>query len=199
MFTGIITHTAKISKISITDSVYLEFEVSPDFLQDLKNGDSIAVNGACLTVIDITKKTFKIQIIPESLDKTSFKQTKVGDLVNLEKALIISQRLDGHLVQGHVDGIATVESFKQLGDNWVLNLQIPKNFQKFIAYKGSICLNGVSLTVSKKTKNGLEVSLIKHTIENTNLGSLKKGNLVNFEIDVIARYIENMIADYKLV
>ena len=119
--------------------------------------------------------------------------------MNLEKALIISQRLDGHLVQGHVDGIATVESFKQVGDNWVLNLQIPKNFQKFIAYKGSICLNGVSLTVSKKTKNGLEVSLIKHTIENTNLGSLKKGNLVNFEIDVIARYIENMIADYKLV
>jgi riboflavin synthase len=193
MFTGIITHTAKIVSITKTDSVYLEFEVSPDFLLDLKNGNSIAINGACLTVIDIAKNSFKIQIIPESLDKTNFKNAKVGDSVNLEKALMMSQRLDGHLVQGHVDGVATVKEFKQDGDNWVLSVDLPENFRKYIAYKGSICLNGVSLTVSKKTQDGLEVSLIKHTIENTNLGSLKVGDLLNFEVDVIARYVENMI------
>jgi riboflavin synthase len=193
MFTGIITHQAKISKIIKTDSVYLEFETTPEFLMDLKEGDSIAINGACLTVVEISAKTFKIQIIPESLDKTAFKIAKENDLVNLEKALKLSQRLDGHLVQGHIDGVAKVLNFVQNGDNWVLEVEIPENFQKYIAYKGSICLNGVSLTVSKKIDKGIEVSLIKHTIENTNLKQLKVGDLVNFEIDVIARYVENMI------
>jgi riboflavin synthase len=193
MFTGIITHQAKINKIIKTDSVYLEFETSPEFLIDLKKGDSIAINGACLTVVEISTKTFKIQIIPESLDKTAFKIAKENDLVNLEKALKLSQRLDGHLVQGHIDGVAKVLNFIQNEDSWVLEVEIPENFQKYIAYKGSICLNGVSLTVSKKTDIGLEVSLIKHTIENTNLKQLKVGALVNFEIDVIARYVENMI------
>lgn len=193
MFTGIITYQAKINKIIKTDSVYLEFQPPLDFLTDLKEGDSIAINGACLTVIEILETTFKIQIIPESLDKTTFKNSKEGDLVNLEKALQLSQRLDGHLVQGHVDGVAKVTNFVQNQDSWVLGVEIPENFRKYIAYKGSICLNGVSLTVSKKTDTGLEVSLIQHTIENTNLGNLKVGDLLNFEIDVITRYVESLM------
>lgn len=193
MFTGIITDLGKVVEIKNTDSVYFKIEVNSAFTTDLKIGDSICIDGTCLTVINFGLDFFELQLIPETVAKTAFKTKQIGSVVNLEKALKIGDKLDGHLVQGHVDDVAKVISFAQTTDNWVLEVEIPEAFIKFIAYKGSICLNGVSLTVSKKTEIGLEVSLIKHTIENTNLGSLKAGDIINFEVDVIARYVENMI------
>jgi len=160
MFTGIVTHLGQISAIERQKTTYFTVKVDSDFLTDLKEGSSIAINGACLTVLDFSVNEFKFQLIPESLDKTAFLDAKIGDQVNLEKALKLNQRLDGHLVQGHVDGVGVVNSFVKQADNWVLSLTLPKEFHKFIAYKGSICLNGVSLTISKKTAIGLEVSLI---------------------------------------
>jgi riboflavin synthase len=197
MFTGIITHKGKIAKIKPSPNnpncIFFTVEVDNDFVKDLKIGDSIAHDGACLSVIELESNSFKLQLIPETIAKTNLKNKKIGDYVNLEKAMIVGARLDGHIVQGHVDGVGTVSSYIQEPDNWVLQIQVPENLRKYIAYKGSISINGVSLTVSKKTENGFEVSLIGLTLIKTNLGDLKVDDLVNLEVDVIARYVENMI------
>ena len=197
MFTGIITHKGQVKSIANSgdnnSSVYFEIGVNSDFVGDIKLGDSIAVNGTCLTVISFDSNSFRLQLIPETIARTSFLTTTIGDEVNLEKALKMSQRLDGHIVQGHIDGVGIVEDYLQQQDNWVLSINVPVELHKYVAYKGSITLNGVSLTISKKTQNGLQVSLIDHTLDNTNLKNLIVGSLVNVEIDVIARYVENMI------
>ena len=198
MFTGIITHKGEITEIKTSKSVLFTISTSTDFATDLKIGDSICVNGACLTAINIEKNikkpSFELQLMPETMTKTAFDISKVGDEINLEKAMTFNQRLDGHIVQGHVDGVGKINQYIQEEDKWILSVKIPQDLRKYIAYKGSVCINGVSLTVSKKTEDGLEVSLITHTLENTNLKSLKINDLVNIEIDIIARYIENMIS-----
>jgi riboflavin synthase len=197
MFTGIITHKGKVAKIETSPNnancIFFTIEVDNAFVKDLKIGDSIAHDGACLTVIELEQNSFKLQLIPETIAKTNLKNKVVGDYVNLEKAMIVGARLDGHIVQGHVDGVGTVSNFIQEPDNWVLQIYVPTELRKYIAYKGSISINGVSLTVSNKTNEGLEVSLIDLTLAKTNLGELKVGDLVNLEVDVIARYVENMI------
>jgi riboflavin synthase len=197
MFTGIITHKGKIAKIEPSPNnpncIFFTVEVDNDFVKDLKIGYSIAHDGACLSVIEIESNSFKLQLIPETIAKTNLKNKKIGDYVNLEKAMIVGARLDGHIVQGHVDGVGTVSSYIQEPDNWVLQIQVPQDLRKYIAYKGSISINGTSLTVSKKTEDGFEVSLIGLTLIKTNLGDLKVADLVNLEVDVIARYVENMI------
>jgi riboflavin synthase len=197
MFTGIISHRGKIAKIEPSSNnpncIFFAVEVDNDFVKDLKIGDSIAHDGACLSVIELEANSFKLQLIPETIAKTNLKNKKIGDYVNLEKAMIVGSRLDGHIVQGHVDGVGTVSNYIQEPDNWVLQIKAPESLRKYIAYKGSISINGVSLTVSNKTKEGLEVSLIDLTLTKTNLGELKVGDLVNLEVDVIARYVENMI------
>jgi riboflavin synthase len=197
MFTGIITHKGKIGKIQISPNnvncIFFTVEVDNDFVRDLKIGDSIAHDGACLTVIELEENSFKLQLIPETIARTNLKNKTVGDYINLEKAMIVGARLDGHIVQGHVDGVGIVSDFVQEPDNWVLQIHVPEDLRKYIAYKGSISINGVSLTVSQKTEQGLEVSLIGLTLTKTNLGDLKVGDLVNLEVDVIARYVENMI------
>jgi riboflavin synthase len=197
MFTGIITHKGKIDKIQTSPNnpncIFFTIEVDNDFIKDLKIGDSIAHDGACLTVIELEQNSFKLQLIPETIAKTNLKSKVVGDFVNLEKAMIVGARLDGHIVQGHVDGVGIVSSYIQEPENWVLQIQVPESLRKYIAYKGSIAINGVSLTVSQKTKQGLEVSLIGLTLTKTNLDDLKVDDLVNLEVDVIARYVENML------
>jgi riboflavin synthase len=193
MFTGIITHKGKILELKKTDKTLLKIAVDEDFTSELGIGDSISVDGACLTVLEFGKNSFQIQLMPETVNVTSFSAIKVGDEVNLEKSMRIEQRIDGHLVQGHIDGVGVVDDFIQEKDNWVLSIQVPPNLRKYIIYKGSVSVNGVSLTISKKTKYGLEVSLIEHTLKLTNLKDLKIDNLVNIEIDVITRYIESLI------
>ena len=168
------------------------------YLDDVALGDSIALNGACMTVtsFDLDTHTFTIDISAESLARTS-RLSELGR-VNLEKALRAHDRLGGHIVSGHVDGIGHVSHFAQIGESWELRIMAPTDLAKYLAYKGSITINGVSLTVNRiaDTAEGCEASinLIPHTVENTALHSLQTGSRVNLEIDLIARYVERMLS-----
>ena len=203
MFTGIITGVGRIAAIhalgsSSTHGKQLTVACPPGYLDDVGLGDSIALNGACMTVttLDLSQQQFTIDISQESLDKTAGLD-QIGP-INLEKALRAHDRLGGHIVSGHVDGVGSVAFFAQVGESWELRIQIPQSLAKFLAYKGSITINGVSLTVNKVADNtsGCEISinLIPHTIANTALGSLQSGSRVNLEIDLIARYVERMMS-----
>ncbi|MDM0023303.1 riboflavin synthase [Variovorax saccharolyticus] len=203
MFTGIITGVGRIAAVhdlgsSSSHGKRLSIAVPDGYLDDVGLGDSIALNGACMTVttLDPAQKLFTIDISAESLDKTaglSEAQTRV----NLEKALRASDRLGGHIVSGHVDGIGTVRRFEPVGESWELRVLAPHALARFLAYKGSITINGVSLTVNSVSDvaDGSEVSinLIPHTVENTALGGLTAGSRVNLEIDTVARYVERML------
>jgi riboflavin synthase len=173
----------------------------PDYLDDVGLGDSIALNGACMTVttLDAPARQFTIDISAESLAKTT--GLAEGHAVNLEKALRAGDRLGGHIVSGHVDGVGTVSHFAQVGESWELRIRIPLELARYLAYKGSITINGVSLTVNQVVDlpeapgAGCEISinLIPHTVQNTTLGLLKAGSGVNLEIDTVARYVERML------
>jgi riboflavin synthase len=182
---------------SLSHGKRLTLEVPAGYLDDVGLGDSIAINGACMTVtsFDVAAHQFTIDISAESLDKTC--GLDMLGKVNLEKALRAHERLGGHIVSGHVDGIGHVTHFAQVGESWELRVQAPTGMGKYLAYKGSITVNGVSLTVNKVAdlKDGCEfsINLIPHTVENTALGTLQNGSAVNLEIDLIARYVERML------
>ncbi len=202
MFTGIITGIGRISEAQALGSdashgKRLAIDTPAGFLDDVQLGDSIALNGACMTVtsFDAASRRFTVDISAESLDKTAG-LAEPGP-VNLEKALRAHDRLGGHIVSGHVDGIGSVTHFAPVGESWELRLQAPRNLAKFLAYKGSITVNGVSLTVNRVADlaDGCEfsINLIPHTLQNTSLGSVKTGQRVNLEVDLIARYVERML------
>ncbi|RZL85659.1 MAG: riboflavin synthase [Variovorax sp.] len=203
MFTGIITGVGRIAAVhdlgsSSSHGKRLSIAVPDGYLDDVGLGDSIALNGACMTVttLDPAQKLFTIDISAESLDKTAGLAEEAGR-VNLEKALRANDRLGGHIVSGHVDGIGTVSRFAPVGESWELRIVAPPALARFLAYKGSITVNGVSLTVNSVSDgpDGSEISinLIPHTVENTALGSLQAGSRVNLEIDTVARYVERML------
>jgi riboflavin synthase len=203
MFTGIITGVGRIAAVhdlgsSSSHGKRLSIAVPDGYLDDVGLGDSIALNGACMTVttLDPPQQLFTIDISAESLDKTAGLSEEAAR-VNLEKALRANDRLGGHIVSGHVDGIGTVSHFAPVGESWELRVLAPPALARFLAYKGSITVNGVSLTVNSVSDgpDGSEVSinLIPHTVENTALGSLKNGSRVNLEIDTVARYVERML------
>ena len=205
MFTGIITGVGRIAAVhalgsSSTHGKRLTISCPADYLGDVGLGDSIALNGACMTAvaIDLALSRFSIDISAESLDKTSG-LTEMGR-INLEKALRANDRLGGHIVSGHVDGIGHVAYFAQVGESWELRITAPKALAKYMAYKGSVTVNGVSLTVNQvrdlPDQQGCQISIniIPHTIDNTALGSLKAGSNVNLEIDTVARYVERMLS-----
>jgi riboflavin synthase len=203
MFTGIITGVGRIAAVhdlgsSSSHGKRLSIAVPHGYLADVGLGDSIALNGACMTVtsLDPARQLFTIDISAESLDKTAGLAEEQGR-INLEKALRANDRLGGHIVSGHVDGIGTVSHFAPVGESWELRVQAPPTLARFLAYKGSITVNGVSLTVNSVSdgSDGSEISinLIPHTVENTALGSLKQGSRVNLEIDTVARYVERML------
>ena len=182
---------------SSTHGKRLTIECAPSYLDDVGLGDSIALNGACMTVttLDPAQCQFTVDISAESLDKTAgLSQTGA---INLEKALRANDRLGGHMVSGHVDGIGGVTHFAQISESWELRVLAPKVLAKYLAYKGSITVNGVSLTVNRilDLDDGCEMSinLIPHTVENTALKTLHPGSRVNLEIDLIARYVERML------
>ncbi len=204
MFTGIITGVGRISAIdalgsSLSHGKRLTVACPSGYLDDVGIGDSIAINGACMTAtrIDPAAGTFTLDVSAESLDKTSGLD-KIGP-VNLEKALRAHDRLGGHIVSGHVDGVGTVERMAEVGESWELRVLAPQALGRFMAFKGSITVNGVSLTVNRvrDLPEGCEISinLIPHTVHNTALGSLTAGARVNLEIDLIARYVERMLGD----
>ena len=205
MFTGIITGVGRIAAVrdlgsSLQHGKRLTLEMPAGYLDDVGLGDSIALNGACMTVttLDPAQRQFTIDISAESLARTAGLDA-AGTLVNLEKALRAHDRLGGHIVSGHVDGIGRVSRFAQVGESWELRVMAPAALGKYLAYKGSITINGVSLTVNAVTDSpeGCEVSinLIPHTIDNTALKALAVGAPVNLEIDLIARYVERMLGD----
>lgn len=191
MFTGIIQTIGQIERITpIGEDVKLNISCAGLDMQDVNIGDSIAVNGVCLTAVNFSDTHFEVHVSKETLSVT------VGlngqHAVNLEKALRLSDRLGGHLVSGHVDGVGEVVSSVQLGDCWKLDILAPHAISKYIAIKGSICVNGVSLTVNSINNDVFSMNLIPHTLENTTLQFLKVGSLVNLEVDQIARYVERM-------
>jgi riboflavin synthase len=202
MFTGIITGVGRIAAVndlgsSLQHGKRLVVEAPAGYLEDVGLGDSIALNGACMTVTsaDAARNSFTVDISAESLDKTAG-LAEPGP-INLEKALRAHDRLGGHMVAGHVDGIGTVTRFEQVGESWELRVLAPREIGKYLAYKGSLTVNGVSLTVNRidDVQAGTEASinLIPHTVQNTALGRLAAGTRVNLEIDLIARYVERML------
>ena len=217
MFTGIISGLGRITQVRAlganeSQGKQLTIAVPPGYLDDVQLGDSIAINGACMTVttFDAASHEFTLDISPESLDKTA----GLGEpgAVNLEKAMCANDRLGGHMVSGHVDGIGTVTHFALIGDDWKeLRIRTPADLARFIAYKGSITVNGVSLTVNRVIDGDgagagdgapggceLSINLIPHTLANTTLGTLQSGQRVNLEIDLIARYVERMLTAPKV-
>ena len=202
MFTGIITGIGRISAVqALGDTAqhgkHLTITTPPGYLDDVGLGDSIALNGACMTVtaLDVAGGQFNIDISAESLDKTVGLDSPGP--INLEKALRANDRLGGHIVSGHVDGIGQVAQFGQIGESWLLQIDAPPALAKYLAYKGSITVNGVSLTVNRVEDQGaacrISINLIPHTVQNTALGALQAGSKVNLEIDLIARYVERML------
>ena len=179
--------------------MHLRVEVPDGYLSDVALGDSIAIQGACMTATQIEGNTFALDISAESLQKTVGLDT-LGS-VNLEKALRLNDRLGGHLVSGHVDGVGTVAHFAAVAQDaygsWLLRIEAPKVLAAFLAYKGSIVVNGVSLTVNKTEDTAtacmVDINLIPHTLQSTTLGKLKQGDQVNLEIDLIARYVARML------
>lgn len=203
MFTGIITGVGRIVAVqalgnSLSHGKRLTIAPPANYLSDVGLGDSIALNGACMTVttLDIAANQFTIDISQESLSKTA--GLDQHSTINLEKALRANDRLGGHIVSGHVDGVGHVSYFAQIGESWELRIRAPKALAKYLAYKGSITVNGVSLTVNSVSDSAqdceVSINLIPHTVQNTALGALQSGSPVNLEIDTVARYVERMLS-----
>lgn len=191
MFTGIIQAVGEITPLQ-TSSGDIKIDINAEQLNlsDVKIGDSIAINGVCLTVTSLSETHFKADVSKETLTVTTGLDQK--GQVNLEKALRLDDRLGGHLVSGHVDGVGQVVQFDPVNDCWLLAIQSPHAISKYIARKGSICVNGVSLTVNMIEKDVFTINIIPHTLEKTILGTLQVGSQVNLEIDQIARYVDRM-------
>ena len=200
MFTGIIQAVGKIESVSpLGDGYRLKIDAGGLDMSDVQLGDSIALQGACMTVVEMNPTHFSIDISAESINKTT--GLNQPGSVNLEKALRVNDRLGGHLVSGHVDGIGSVTIFEQVGNaegSWHLVIKAPLSLAKYLAYKGSIVVNGTSLTVNQieDMADGclMHINLIPHTLENTTLQYLKAGSPVNLEVDLIARYVERMLS-----
>jgi riboflavin synthase len=197
MFSGIIADVGIITRAEDRDGG-LRLSVATEVLgmDDVQIGDSIAVNGVCLTVVKIDGHTFTVDVSRETLNCTAGLERQGGH-VNLEKALRLSDRLGGHLVSGHVDGVGEVVAFNDIGESWRLVVRAPQALAKYIATKGSITINGVSLTVNHVAGSEFDVNLIPHTLDVTTLNELKTGTKVNLEIDLIARYVERMMQGEK--
>lgn len=205
MFTGIVAAVGSIKSVTpLADGadagVRLDIDAGGLPLADVALGDSIAINGACMTVVEKTDSAFAVDVSRESLNRT-VGLDQPGE-VNLEKALTLAERLGGHLVSGHVDGVGQVLAMEPVGESWELRIAAPRALGRYLAYKGSITVNGVSLTVNtvEDTAQGTELSinLIPHTVQNTALQSLAAGSKVNLEIDLIARYVERMLSAGKV-
>ncbi len=205
MFTGIVAAVGKISSVRGLEGghdggVRLDIDAGGLALTDVRPGDSIAINGACMTVVAKTDTSFSVDVSRESLNCTVGLDMRAE--VNLEKALTLSERLGGHLVSGHVDGVGLVLQFEAVGESWKLVIEVPYELAKYLAFKGSIAVNGVSLTVNGVEDVGagaqrrcrFSINLIPHTIAMTTLKNLSAGSKVNLEVDAIARYVERMLA-----
>ena len=193
MFTGIIEEIGIVKEFKKGKSDALVIVECQKILEGTKIGDSISINGVCQTVTALDKTSFSAQISSETLAVTTFSSLKAGEQVNLERALTLSARLGGHIVTGHIDSIAKIIKIEKKSDFYNLKLAVEKEFIKYIAKKGSVAINGISLTIAEVFSNEFEVAIIPHTFENTNLKALKVGSFVNIEFDILAKYVEKIL------
>ena len=193
MFNGIIKNTGSVNKIyKKNNNCILEILSKMRFSKD-EIGSSISCSGACLTIEKFNKNLVKFYVSKETLTKTIFKSLKKGDIINLEKSLKYGERISGHFVQGHVDTTARVKNIYYLGKSWLINFHLSKRYKKYLVQKGSITINGVSLTISKILNDGFQISVIPKTLKLTNLIHLCEKDLVNVELDILGKYIKNFI------
>lgn len=192
MFTGIVKSVGSID--SWQDGILWVRPSSELEVETLELGESIAINGVCLTVVEASNGSIRFDLSPETVHKTTFGQLKPGDQVNLERALALGDRLGGHMVQGHVDGVGTLVSKTEDGNSTIIRFEVPEG--KFLMEKGSICLDGISLTIVNLKENQFEVWVIPHTLENTNLQSKSPGSQVNVEYDMMMKYLYQLHARY---
>lgn len=192
MFTGIIEEVGKVSSIQQEGSNY-HFFIEAQLANSLKIDQSVAHNGVCLTVVNCTAKNYQVTAIKETLDKTNLGSWKVGTPINLERGMRMNAHLDGHIVQGHVDQTATCTDVKVEDGSWVFSFEYHPNLQNVTIEKGSITVNGVSLTVVNSGLNTFSVAIIPYTYQHTNFNSLQKGDVVNLEFDVIGKYVKRLL------
>jgi len=193
MFNGIITNTGRILKIEKKNNNCLLLLKTKLNFKKSEIGSSVSCSGACLTVEKINKNQVQFYLSKETLKKSIFKSSKPGDLVNLEKPLKYGQPISGHFVQGHVDTTSIVNKIDFIGRSCLINFNIQKKYIKYLVQKGSITINGVSLTIAKKLKNGFQIAIIPKTLELTNLNNIKKKNIVNVELDILSKYEKNKL------
>jgi len=197
MFTGIIEEVGKIKKVGNSGNLRMMEISSSEIQEELSLGSSVSCNGICLTVTDFNARSISVSAMPVTLRKTTAEKWNVGTPVNLERALSIRSRLDGHIVQGHVDAVTTVTKTDIIDKTVIISLSMPKEYSHLIVEQGSIAINGVSLTVSSLTERSFSVSLVDFTLQHTNLGGLRSGNRVNVEFDIVGKYINRRIVTNK--
>jgi len=192
MFTGIIETLGEVKNI-VQEGENFHITIESDFTSELKIDQSVAHNGVCLTTVDINKNEYTVTAIKETLDKSNFKHLKIGDKVNLERAMVLGARLDGHIVQGHVDQTATCTNVKEEDGSWVFDFEYDSTLNNITIEKGSVTVNGTSLTVVNSKKNSFSVAIIPYTYEFTNFHTFKNGTVVNLEFDVIGKYVARLL------
>ncbi|MFC1236026.1 riboflavin synthase [Vibrio sp. F74] len=194
MFTGIIEAVGKLSAITAKgEDISITVDTGKLDMSDVKLGDSVATNGVCLTVVAFGSRSYTADLSLETLNLTGFTQYKVGDKVNLEKAMLPTTRFGGHIVSGHVDGVGSIVERNQVGRAIEFWVEIPSDITKYVAYKGSITIDGISLTVNELRKNAFKLTIVPHTSEETTMDDFQVGRKVNLEVDVLARYMERLL------
>jgi riboflavin synthase len=194
MFTGLVREVGEVGWLRRTDQAVQLMVAAPRTAPRVTRGESVAVNGCCLTVAAHRDKQLMFDLLEESLQRTNLGSIKPGDPVNLERALRVDSRLGGHFVQGHVDCTAQVVSITEKGPDVRLEISLPREFARYAIFKGSIAVNGVSLTIAELAEESFTVWIIPHTLEATNLGDLQDGDTVNLEFDVLAKYVERLVS-----
>lgn len=194
MFTGLVREVGEVGWLRRTDQAVQLLIKAPRTAARVRTGESVAVNGCCLTVTAYREKQLMFDLLDESLARTNLGQLKPGSPVNLERALRVDGRLGGHFVQGHIDCTAEVVQIEEKGPDVLLGLSLPSEFARYLAYKGSIAVNGVSLTVAGIEEGRFSAWIIPHTLEKTNLGDLEIGDHVNLEFDILAKYVERLLS-----
>jgi len=193
MFTGIIEEIGKIEKITPIAGGFTIRIKAEKVIKDLAVNDSVCIDGVCLTVTKKENGAFWADAVGATLEKTTFNKIKADTFVNLERSVRLSDRLGGHLVQGHVNGIGTISEIKKLGENYLVKIIVPEDLERYLIKEGSIAISGISLTIADVTKNEISLSIIPHTWQNTNLRDKEVNDKVNVEIDILAKYVEKLL------
>ncbi len=200
MFTGITEHVGKIESLERGDEggrLRVSLSGARELAKEMKLGDSISVNGCCLTVVEFTQKSFSADLSGETLRRTAFGEKKSGDPVNLERPLAATARLGGHFVQGHVDGVGRITRLVPEGENWWFSVRVPEDLRRYVAEKGSIAVDGISLTVARWQEGVADIAIIPFTYKHTNVHAMAANDAVNIETDILAKYVESLLAARK--